>query len=153
MSEIARITDLLDRTFEGDAWHGPPVSKALEGVTAARAAAKPVAGAHSIWEITLHMRAWKDIVRRRLEGEVFAVEQDGPEDWPRVGATGDSDWKAAVDGLRAAHRALRQAIAAFDRTKLDDPVGGRSDSAYVLIHGIVHHDLYHAGQISLLRKQ
>ena len=83
MSEILRILDQLDRAFEGDAWHGSSVRKLLEEVPAKLAAAKPVPGGHSIWEIVRHMATWQNVVRRRLGGET--IGDLPPElDWPSV---------------------------------------------------------------------
>src|SRR5438034_11536829 len=83
MSEIKRINDQLKRAFEGTAWHGPSVSEVLAGVTAEQAAAHPIAGAHSIWELTLHIATWERAGRRRIQ-ESDPVEVSDEEDWPAV---------------------------------------------------------------------
>jgi uncharacterized damage-inducible protein DinB len=149
MSEIDRIVDQLRRAWEGEAWHGPSVREALAGITAEHAAARPISDAHSIWEIALHIGAWEDIVRRRLSGE--AVNATPEMDWPPVTATDDDAWAGAQAELERIHRGLVDAIAAFDASKLDHkPAGG--STAYVLMHGAIQHDLYHSGQIVILRK-
>lgn len=148
--EVNRIVDQLTRAFEGGAWHGPALLEVLKDVTAARAAAKPVAGAHSIWEIVLHVTAWEDVARRRLSGE--PVEPTDAEDWPAVGGTDDAAWAAALERLRTGHQGLRRAVAKLSDARLKEPVPGAEYSCYHLAHGVIQHDLYHAGQIALLKK-
>lgn len=150
MHELMRIADLLDRAGHGDAWHGPPVDSTLAGITAEQASARPVAGGHSIWEIALHIAVWDRVVTRRLTGQSF--EPSAAQDWPAVTDTSDRAWRSAVGDLRQARSELRSALLAFDPDRLDDTVPGKTYSFYVMAHGIVQHDLYHAGQIALLRK-
>ena len=150
MSETRRIADQLRRAFEGEAWHGPAVKEALAGVTARQAAARPIPEDHTIWEVTAHIAVWEDVVRRRLAGE--KVELLDTQDWPPANQGGDHAWQALLERLEAGNRALRDAILAFDESRLDQKPGVSSVTAYVLMHGAIHHDLYHAGQISLLRK-
>jgi uncharacterized damage-inducible protein DinB len=150
LSETRRIEDQLRRAFEGEAWHGPAVKQVLAGVTARQAATRPIAAAHTIWEITAHIAAWEGVVRRRLAGE--RVELSDAEDWPPAGAGGEPAWAELVARLEAGNRALRQAILAFDESRLDQPPAGGTTPAYRLMHGVIQHDLYHAGQIAALRK-
>jgi len=150
VKESERITEQLKRAFEGGAWHGPSVREALEAVTAAEAAARPIPNAHSIWELVLHITAWESIVRRRLRGE--NVDVTPQVDWPKVHETTDAAWARAIDELTRGHLQLRETAAGYDDARLDDkPAGG--STAYVLLHGAIQHDLYHAGQIVLLRKR
>ena len=151
MSEIQRIVDQLQRAFEGNAWHGPSVKEVLAGVTAHRAAAKPMAAAHGIWELVHHIAAWEAIVRRRIEGEVI-VDVADDEDWPRVGDTSEAAWRVSLDELERGHELLRDAIVGMKESRLEETVPGKDHSFYVLVHGVVQHDLYHAGQIALLKR-
>jgi uncharacterized damage-inducible protein DinB len=151
MSEIKRLNDQLKRAFEGKAWHGPSVSEVLAGVTAEQAAAHPIAGVHSIWELTLHIATWERTGRRRLQ-ESDPIDVSDEEDWPAVGDTSEEAWKTTLEELRRNHEALRAAIRAFDETRLDEIVPGTQYSMYFLLHGVIQHDLYHAGQIALLKK-
>src|SRR5262249_54607190 len=109
MSEIQRIRDQLKRSFEANAWHGPAVLELLEGVTAKQAAARPIASAHSIWEIVLHMATWKSVVARRVSGEVVNQVPDDV-DWPKVAPGGEPEWAAARQRLQAAHDELVEAL-------------------------------------------
>jgi uncharacterized damage-inducible protein DinB len=150
MTEIDRIVDQLSRGFDGDAWHGDPLMKILDGITAAQAAAHPIQGAHSIWEIVNHIRAWRPAVVTRLSGKV--AELHGADDWPPVTDTTDTAWRNCISDLRAKHEAFMKAVRAFPENKLNDNAPNRDHSFYVLLHGMVQHDLYHAGQIAILKK-
>ena len=151
MSEIQRIEDQLRRAFEGNAWHGPAVRELLNDVTAAQAAGRPLPNAHSIWEIALHIATWEKIVRRRLQGEMVGnlpMEQD----WPPVLDTSEAAWGQAVRDLEQENHDLRAAIAQSTEAHLADMAPGKDHSVYVMLQGVVQHDLYHAGQIAVLKK-
>ena len=150
MSEIRRIANQLERAFNGEAWHGPAVKEVLAGVTAQKAAARPVAGAHTIWEITAHIAVWEDVARRRLLGETVAPTDE--EDWPSAGTGGERAWAALLKRLEDGNRALRDVILAYDESQLDRPPKNNRTAAYLLMHGVIQHDLYHAGQIAVLKK-
>ena len=150
MSEVQRILDQLQRAMEGNAWHGPSLMELLKGVTAEQAAAKPLGEAHSMWEIVLHVETWESAVRRRLLGESF--EPSPHEDWRTVGDRSEEAWEAAIDKLRRSHHELRQTISKLKDSDLGKIVPGKSDNVYVMLHGVIQHDIYHAGQIAVLRK-
>lgn len=151
MGEVARIQDQLRRAFAGEAWHGPSVLEALAGVDAESAAARPLSGAHSIWEMVLHLAAWEDVVRRRLSGEAVTDVSDAL-DWPSVDTEGSAAWESSLRRLREGHRGLEEALAGLEDARLEQTVPGESDTVYTMLHGVIQHDLYHAGQIALLRK-
>jgi uncharacterized damage-inducible protein DinB len=157
VSEISRIIDQLAREHDGDPWHGSPLLTILEGVTASQAGARPIADAHSIWELVLHVTAWKNEVRRRLSGAPAAEPEEG--DWPEAGEPTVERWRDARDGLQRAHEALVAAVSTLPDAQLyeatndprDRPLGA-GVSYYVLLHGVVQHDVYHAGQIAIVKK-
>jgi uncharacterized damage-inducible protein DinB len=148
--ERDRILNQLERAFEGEAWHGPSVLEALEGITWEKALAKPIPEAHSIWELVLHITAWEEIVRRRLEGEFPEVTDE--MNFPRIQNPSAASWKAAQDELRAGHMRLRATAGRITDEMLDLKPSEKTSSRYVQLHGIIQHDLYHAGQISILKK-
>lgn len=157
MSEIARLIDELEREHRGDPWHGSPLRRLLDGVTCEVAAARPVRHVHSVWEIVLHMTAWKNEVRRRLSGAPAGTPREG--DWPDVPSPTPEAWSAALDRLEHAQRSLVEAIRQFPEERLSEPTRDPRDREtgagvpyYVLLHGIVQHDVYHAGQIAIVRK-
>jgi len=152
-SESARIADQLRRAFDGEAWHGDSLFEILEGVTAARAAARPIAGAHTIWELVLHVAAWDGAVLRRLGGA--SVELADAENFPPVTDASAAAWRAALAQVRRGHAELVAAVASLPDSRLDDMVPGKEGAHYTfyyMLHGVVQHELYHAGQIALLKK-
>jgi uncharacterized damage-inducible protein DinB len=151
VNETGRIADQLKRAYEGPAWSGPSLLEVIQDVTAAEAAARPIPNAHSIWEIVHHIRAWEDVVTRRLRGEPVR-EYSGAEDWPPVMETAEAAWRAALDQLKSSNHTLRETMNGFEQMRLSNLVPGADYSFYVLMQGAVQHDLYHAGQIGLLKK-
>ncbi len=147
MSEIARIVEQLRQGHEGEAWHGPSVREALDGVTGAGAARRPIGAAHCIWEIVRHLRITDERVRAHLTGE---TAPDG-SDWP-ASERGESAWRHAVRELAETQRALRDAVAKLPPARLHESIPGQGHSYWYELLGSLHHDLYHAGQISLLKK-
>jgi uncharacterized damage-inducible protein DinB len=150
MSETGRISDLLKRAHEGgDTWKCPSLRELLGTVTAAQAAARPVAGAPSIWELLLHLTSSAAIARRRLTGE---RTDSLPEElaWPGPTETSPEAWRGAVDAFLAISRGLHQAVAGFPDSRLTEAVPGREYPFCVMLYGLVEHALYHAGQIEVL---
>jgi uncharacterized damage-inducible protein DinB len=150
MTEIARILDQLKRAYTGEAWHGPSVAEILTGITAQQAATHHFNEAHSIWEIVLHIAAWMQACRRRLEGD--RAQLTDAEDWPTVTRTDDRAWQVAKEATTQAYDQLISAISLIDDSKLDQPIIEGMSSVYVTLHGVIQHTLYHAGQIALLKK-
>ena len=154
MTEVDRIRDQFRRAFEGEAWHGPAVLALLDGVTSQQAAAHPIPGAHSIWELTLHIAAWERACLRRLNGD--PAQLTDAEDWEPVTDTSETAWEATKRGLIDNHRELLEAVATVDDARLNDSIYVDPNipfsSIYVTLHGVVQHDLYHAGQIAMLKK-
>jgi uncharacterized damage-inducible protein DinB len=149
--EVERIETQLRLSFEGAAWHGPSVLEALEGVTAEAADAHPIAGAHSIWELVLHICAGYRLVLRRLAGDDRQLTSE--EDWPAVGVPTAAAWLAALRDLRELNGELRRAVLKFDPERLDEPLVAQPPyTAYTQFIGMTQHDLYHAGQIVLLKR-
>ena len=142
---IERLIDQLNRAWGGDAWHGPPLRPLLDGISETESRERPLASAHTIAEITAHLTVWIDVVTRRLHGEV--VVPSAEEDWPRC-----ARFSAAIAELEAAHGRLLDTLARMSPESLDDPVPGERYTAYVMLEGIIQHNLYHAGQIALLKK-
>lgn len=150
MSEIAQILDQIDRAYSGDAWHGTPLRAILESVTHEDAARRPVPGAHSIWELVLHLITWTEAVRRRASGEAF--EPTDEQDWPTPPTQDAANWEKTLRDLDSAHTALKATVAKLSDSDLDNPVPGQNYKNYVMLHGAVQHSLYHAGQIAILRR-
>ncbi len=150
IEEKSRIADQLKRAFEGDAWHGPAVLEVLEDVSARAAAAKPIRGAHSIWELVLHIAAWDGAIRRRMEGQALQLSDE--QDFPSVRDTSDTAWRNALENLKQRHADLIQGVLSMPDHRLTSQVPGKDYDFYHMLHGAVQHELYHAGQIALLKK-
>jgi hypothetical protein len=147
MNESHRIADQLHRAFFGGAWHGPSVKETLAGVTAENAAAHPLDGAHSIWELVHHLNAWIVEVNASLRGKPYESLQ-GDKDWPPVTDRSAAAWDRDLEALERSENSLEETMRAFPSEKL----GEGDKSYYYIVHGIVQHNLYHAGQIALLKK-
>ena len=150
MIRAKKLARHIERTVTGPMWHGPALVDVLDGVDATRARARPIAGAHSIWEIVLHVTAWADIARQRIHGE--SLDDPTPEqDWPLPGL--DPAWAEAVEHLKASHRQLAADVRLLDDAALEAKVKGLSYPVGILLDGVVEHGTYHGGQIALLKKE
>jgi uncharacterized damage-inducible protein DinB len=150
-TELQRLEEQLERALEGEAWHGPSVLEVLEGVSAHQAAAHPIAGAHSIWELVLHLCGDYDLVLRRLGGDGRQLTES--EDWPIVPEPSAENWSESVRKLKQLNAELRRAIGSFPRERLDEPLVPEAPyTAYTQFIGVTQHHLYHAGQMALLKK-
>lgn len=152
MTETERILDQLKRAYGGEAWHGPSVKEVLAGVTAEQAHARPLENAHSIRELVQHIAVWEDVGRRRLAGDRAAIALSTPEDWPPADDDSEAAWEQAKASLDRVHQALVEAIARVPHSRLDEPIIEGLSTVYVTLHGVIQHDLYHAGQIAILKK-
>jgi uncharacterized damage-inducible protein DinB len=153
MSEAARLADQIRRAFDGDAWHGDSILELLDGVSARVAAAHPIKNAHGIWDLVLHIAAWDDAVRRRTGGT--AVTLNDKQNFPPVNDTSEAVWRETIEDAKHTHNELVQAVAAFPDSRLHEQLPGKTESYYnffYMFSGIVQHELYHAGQIALLKK-
>lgn len=138
--------NLLDEAYEKQAWHGPNLRGSLRGVSAATAAWRPTAARHNIWELAMHAAYWKYTVRRRITGDKrgsFALE--GSDWFLRPQAESEEAWKADLALLAAEHRLLREAV-------LKLPPLAFTEKAARNIQGAAMHDVYHAGQITLIKR-
>jgi hypothetical protein len=139
---------LLEEAYAKKTWHGPNLSQAIRGVSAKQAAWRPGAGRHNIWEETLHAAYWKYVVRRRIEGGKrgsFVLKGSNFFLRPERGKADEAAWRADKKLLEREHHALREAVGRV----LDTP---REAKFLRQIYGVALHDVYHAGQIRLLRR-
>ncbi len=150
MQEAKRLNDQLRRAFYAEAWPGPAVMEVLESVTADVAASRPLPNAHSIWELVLHTATWERIVADRLEG-IYEQPTD-EEDWPPVTVTSEAAWEDAIQLLKDTHQRLEEVVGKMDDDILHQVVPDWEFTRYFLLQGVIQHDLYHAGQMALLKK-
>lgn len=151
-SELALLLSALDEAFERKSWHGPNLLSTLRRVSAELAAWRPAPGRHNIWEIALHAAYWKYTVRRRLTGEKRGSFALKGSNWFRRDGGDAKAWKADLKLLADEHRKLREVIARLDPAALPLKTKGSSYPSAFVIRGVAAHDLYHAGQIQLLKR-
>ncbi|MBX9628372.1 MAG: DinB family protein [Gemmataceae bacterium] len=155
---LALLLRLLDEGYDHPAWHGPNLRASVSRVDAATAAFRPAPGRKSVWEHAVHAAYWKYTVRRRLTGEKRGSFPHDGSDWferpdPECApADWDDAWKADLKLLDDTHRSLRAAVVALDPAALDKVTPGGKVVTARVIHGAAMHDVYHAGQIALLKR-
>jgi hypothetical protein len=142
------VLALFDEGYQKKTWHGPNLKQSIKGVTAKQAAWRPAPGRHNIWEVLVHAAYWKYAVRRRIEGGKrgsFALEGSNFFARPEKGKLSEAAWNADKKLLEQEHRVLRAAIVKVLR-------GSRAQKELRPLYGVAFHDIYHAGQIRLLRR-
>ncbi len=149
-SEATRIADQLRRAFDGSAWHGPALMELLKDVDAATAAASLLPKVHSIWELVLHIAVWDGAALRRLDGE--KCQPTGRANFPLVSTTNEAAWRRTIAETKRIHENLVKMVASLPESRLRDRVPGKRYDFYHLLHGVAQHELYHAGQIAILKK-
>jgi hypothetical protein len=140
------ILRFLDEAYENRTWHGPNLKQSLRGISAKQAAWRPAPGRHNIWELAVHAAYWKYAVRRRIEGGTrgsFVLK--GSNFFERPKELTETAWRADRDLLEQEHRALRSTVTRALEI-------GRAEPWLATIYGVAFHDVYHAGQIRLLRR-
>lgn len=150
MSEAEFIADQLHRAFYGSAWHGPALMELLTDMDAVTAA-RPMPNVHSIWELVLHIAAWDEAVRRRIGGEKLQLKAE--ENFPRVPSPTPAAWRKAIADAKRTHDRLVKTVAGLSDERLLDRVPGKRYNFHHMLHGLAQHELYHAGQIAVLKKQ
>jgi len=150
MSEVTTIIDELRSIHDGEAWHGPSLKEILSGVRAQEAAARPLAKAHSIWELTLHISAWEKVFIRRIAGVPMKEPEEG--DFPPVIDESEDAWREALSRFEEVHRRLIETVSGLTDERLGETVVGKDYPIGYMLRGIVRHHVYHAGQIAVLKK-
>ncbi len=149
MNEIARLQQMLQQTYSGIGFHGDSIAQIFNSIDVPCAVWIPEGGVHSIWHIVLHMTAWENAIRERLTSATLVTLND-QQNYPALPEATPENWSKALDAFRDALHGLIQGVGTFPADELASPVPGRGYDFATLLHGAVHHNLYHAGQISLL---
>src|SRR5580765_784284 len=148
----AQLSNHIKRAVTGPMWHGAAFDELLAHVSPEQAAARPITGAHSIWEIVLHVTAWAEIALARLHGQRTG-DPAPDEDWPPVrGSDAAANWQGARERLRESYRALATDTRRLEPPAFDEKVAGADYSVSNLLHGVIEHGTYHGGQIALLKR-
>jgi uncharacterized damage-inducible protein DinB len=151
MTEAGRAAEQLRKAFEGEAWHGPAVLELLADVDAATAAAHPLPEVHSIWELVLHIAAWDDAVNRRIVLK-RALQLNDAENFPVVQDKSAAAWKKVIAHVKRTHAELLRTVTALPDQRLTERVPGKKYDIRFMLEGVAQHELYHAGQIAILKK-
>jgi len=149
--DSALLAEQLRRAFEGDAWHGPALLELVADVGPSTAAAHPIKDVHSIWELVLHIAAWDGAVNRRIVlGKALQLKDE--ENFPSVKDSSAAAWKEAVDHAKQVHAQLLRTVESLPDRRLTEQVPGKSYDIRFMLEGVAQHELYHAGQIAILKK-
>jgi hypothetical protein len=152
-NELKLLLEIIDQAYEKQAWHGPNLKGSLRGLTARQASWRPARGRHNIWELVIHATYWKYAVQRRLVGgKRGSFPLKGSNWFKNIGKNGKRAWKEDLGLLDETHRGLRETIAMLAPSRLRSSQPGSKVKNITLIYGIASHDLYHAGQIQLLKR-
>jgi uncharacterized damage-inducible protein DinB len=147
---IQRLQQQLERSYRSNAWHGPALLEALDGLDATKAAAKPLPEAHSIWESVLHCTIWMRFAEKAVIGSV--VPPTPEEDWQPISDASEAAWQQALTLLDAEHKRLIDVLSLANDALLTQSVPNKNYDYYTLLQGVADHTIYHAGQIMILRK-
>jgi len=144
--------DQLKRAHLADAWHGPSLKEILDGVSVQQAVARPLKNTHSIWELVLHIEAWNRLIETRVKKkklETMTLKLDWPP-MPKVKTV--ATWKRSLKKLDRSVKSLYSFLEKSDEAILDRPVVGKPYNVEHMMHGVAQHNLYHAGQIAILKR-
>ena len=151
--QVDLLLQMLDEAFDRKAWHGPNLRGCVRGLDARTAAWRPAPGRHNIRELVVHAAYWKYAVRRRLTGEKRGSFPLTGSNWfARPEADGEAAWRDDVALLAEEHRRLRAVVAALTDAHLPRIAPGSRNTNVRLIYGVAAHDVYHAGQIQVLKR-
>ena len=139
------------RTVSGPMWHGPAITELLTGLTYVAANSRPVTGAHTIWELALHIASWADIARTRL-GPSIMRDPIRSKDWPPVPNPSPATWRQAIELIQSSYEALAIQVWSLSPEDLDRIVPGRDYTVEAMVRGVIEHGTYHGGQIAILKK-
>ena len=150
---IEVLLQIIDESYTNRAWHGTNLRGSIRGLTAAQAAWRPSKNRHNIWEIVVHCAYWKYIVRRKLLGEKKGTFPLKGSNWfRRPDEATEKAWRADVALLEKTHLSLREAVAGLKPSDLKKNPSGSKWTNLQTISGIASHDVYHTGQIQLLKR-
>jgi uncharacterized damage-inducible protein DinB len=152
-AELEHLLAILDQAYNRRSWHGTNLRGSIRGLSPTQAAWRPAARRHNIWELVVHAAYWKYAVRRRLTGEARqSFPLKGSNWFPRPDEMTIRAWRGDIALLDQMHRLLLGAVAKLPPGDLDRSTRGSKNSNFALISGVAAHDLYHAGQIQLLKR-
>lgn len=150
MSEVKRFFNELKSIYYANAWHGPALKEVLNGISAAQASAKPLKDGHSIWELVLHTKGWNNVFLLGLEGKIVNEPEGG--DFPVINDNSEDAWKKTLAELDQHYEKLLSAISNLKDEQLNELATGKDYNFRLMLRGIINHNVYHTGQVALLKK-
>lgn len=151
--EVERITGLLQAIYDGEAWHGPSTREILTDVTAEMAVYRPSPQVHNIAELVVHLTNWRVFVLEKLTDSVtYDIILNSEADWSVINELTEEEWQEKLENLQDTQDELLETLSRIHTPKLSDPVPGRRYNYYTLLHGLLHHEAYHSGQMAHLKK-
>lgn len=151
--EINRIAHILKHVYEGEAWHGPSIKEVLTGVDTDLALKRISPTTHNIAELVIHMSNWRVFALEKLTGSLtYDIILNSEADWQVVNELSPERWQELLEILDDSQNELLEVVSRFSPNKINDIVPGRRYSFYILLHGIIQHDIYHSGQIAQIKK-
>ena len=150
MTETQRLLRQYEMVLHGDAWHGDAIWKILNGISAEAAAHRPLANSHTIWENVMHMTFWEAVGAKRLAGERAGLDE--ALNFPEMPAITETNWQQTLERYRASNEEFGKALAKLDAARVDELTAAGKRTFYDEAHGVIQHNVYHAGQIALLKK-
>lgn len=151
--EISRLVDMFSSAAHGKTWHGQSVWETLQNITAEEAAVHPIPESHSIWDYLLHIINWRDYaIRTLLDDQPYIVDLNTEKDWTTITDFSPEAWEATLELYKTSTEELSEAIKTIGDSKLEEIVLEHKFTFYTLLHGVIQHDIYHSGQIVLLKK-
>jgi len=150
MTETERLLRQYQMVLRGEAWHGDAIWKILDGISPECAACRPLADAHTIWEIVMHMTFWEGVGAKRLAGQRAGLDE--ALNFPATPAVTEANWQQTLGQFRASNKEFGRALSKLDTARMDELSAAGKRSFYDEAHGVIQHDVYHAGQIALLKK-
>lgn len=152
-NEISRLIEMFRSAAHGKTWHGQSVWETLQNISAEEAASHPIPESHSIWDYLLHLINWREYtVRTLLDDEPYIVDLNTEKDWTTITDFSQEAWESALELYKKSTDELSEAIKTIDDSKLEEVVWEHKFTFYTLLHGVIQHDIYHSGQIVLLKK-
>lgn len=151
--EIQRIKHSFKMVYNGEPWHGASLLDLLKGVDYLQASQRVFPNSHSIWELVQHIYNWREFAVKKMEGEVgFDIVLNSESDWANLQIPIEASWQKLLSELVENQKVILEILDGWLDEQLDDQVPGKDYNYYTLLHGIIKHDIYHAGQIAMTRK-
>jgi hypothetical protein len=151
MDEVKFLRDQIKTTFKGDSWHGPNLVNTLAGIDRTQAMHRPIGERHTIWELTDHITFWMEEVWKSIDDHA-PLNPNKKLDWPKMGTT-EVEWQQSVSRMEAAVNLALDTLLEWTNEDLEEQVPGEKFTFKQMLHGMLHHNLYHSGQINLLKRK